>query len=146
MLVDKFIGTWKLISGEFRSSNGKISYPWGEELEGQLIYTADGNMAAQIMDPDRPDFAAKDHMNGTDEEIRTAFEGYQAYYGTYTLNEKERTITHYVKGSIFPNLIGHKLKRFYKFSDNRLTLSTPSMRMGGETVTGILIWKRMQPG
>jgi hypothetical protein len=143
MSLEDFIGTWKLISSEFRASNGKVSYPWGIDVDGRLIYTADGNVAVQIMSPSRPNFAAKDHMKGTDQEIRAAFEGYQAYYGTFTLNESEKTITHHIQGSVFPNLIGHNLKRFYNLSRDQLTLSTPPMPMGGEVVTGVLIWKRM---
>jgi hypothetical protein len=142
MPLEKFIGTWKLVSSEFHSSNGQVSYPWGKEVDGRLIYTADGNVAVQIMSPGRPNFAAKDHMNGTDREIRAAFEGYQAYYGTFTLSELEKTITHHIQGSVYPNLIGHNLKRFFNLSDNQLTLSTPPMPMGGEKVTGVLIWTR----
>jgi hypothetical protein len=98
------------------------------------------------MDPDRPKFASKDHMRGTDEEVRAAFEGYQAYYGTFTLDEKEKTAIHHVEGSIFPNLIGHQLKRHYEFSQDgsRLTLGTPPMPMGGDKVSGVYIWERLR--
>ena len=145
MSADKLIGTWKMISGEFRSSDGKTSYPWGTELEGRIVYTTDGNMAVQIMDPERPKFVSKDHMKGTDEEVRVAFEGYQAYYGTYEVNETEKTIIHHVQGSVFPNLIGHDLVRYYEFSadDKRLRLGTPPMPMGGEKVSGIYIWEKL---
>ena len=145
MTIRRFTGTWKLISGEFRNSDGKTSYPWGTELEGRIVYTSDGNMAAQIMDPDRPKFVSKDHMKGTDEEVRAAFEGYQAYYGTFEINEKEKTIIHHVQGSIFPNLIGHDLLRYFELSEDgkRLRLGTPPMPMGGEKVSAIYVWEKL---
>jgi hypothetical protein len=146
MSINQFVGTWKLISGEFRTADGKISYPWGNELEGRIMYTADGNMAAQIMDPDRPKFTAKDHMKGTDEEVRAAFEGYQAYYGTYEVDEENHTIIHHVEGSVFPNLIGHDLPRFYELYEdgNRMRLGTPAMPMGGAKVSAVYVWEKLK--
>jgi|WetSurMetagenome_2_1015567.scaffolds.fasta_scaffold02631_1 hypothetical protein len=148
MSETRFPGTWKLIAGEYRHSDGTVTYPWGNPPAGQIMYTADGHMAAQIMRLGRPNFIFKDHMKGTDTEIREAFEGYQAYYGTYVIKEAENIIDHLVTGSVFPNLIGHTLKRYYAFSENafsssRLTLSTPPMKMGGTTVTGILVWEHI---
>lgn len=136
-------GVWKLISGEFRYSGDTVTYPWGKDPGGQIVYTADGYMAAQIMNPDRPEFVSRDHMKGTDIEIRAAFEGYQAYYGTYAIDEKEKIVNHRVEGSVFPNLIGHTLKRYYELSGDMLTLRTPPMKMGGKEVTSVLIWQRV---
>lgn len=148
MSETRFPGTWKLIAAEYHHADGTVTYPWGKPPAGQIIYTADGHMAAQIMRPGRPNFISKDHMKGTGAEIREAFEGYQAYYGTYVIKEAENTIDHLVAGSVFPNLIGHTLKRYYAFSQNassgsRLTLSTPPMKMDGILVTGILVWERI---
>jgi len=142
MTDNLFTGPWKLISGEFHYSDGKITFPWGENPGGLIIYTSEGYISAQIMTAGRPDFASKDHMRGTDAEIRAAFEGYQAYYGTYDIDTTAGIVNHRVTGSVFPNLIGHNLKRYYEFSGNRLTLRTPPMKMGGSTVTGVLVWER----
>ncbi|GEM_PF-6774270 len=46
-------------------------------------------MAVQIMRSDRPAFASGERLEGTQEEIKAAFEGYFAYYGTYEVNEAE---------------------------------------------------------
>jgi hypothetical protein len=143
MTANHFTGSWHLISGEYHYSDGTVTYPWGKNPGGLIIYTADGHMAAQIMKSERTNFAAKDHMNGTDTEIREAFEGYQAYYGTYTVNETQQTIDHHVTGSMFPNLVGHTLKRFFELAGNRLTLTTPPMRMGGNQVVGVLVWEKI---
>jgi len=140
---ETIIGVWVLISGEFCYSNGTASRPWGNKPVGQLIYTENGYMSVQIMNPDRPFFVSKDHYKGTGEEIRKAFEGYQAYFGTYSIDEKESSITHYVIGSVFPNLTGKPIKRFYELDGSTLTLKTPPMKMGGEIVTGILVWTKL---
>ncbi len=142
---EQFVGSWKLISSEFRRSDGKVSYPLGKDIMGLIMYDPNGYVSAQMLNPDRPTFMFGDQLKGTPEEIKAAFEGYVAYYGTYEVNEKEHTITANVEGSVFPNWEGGTQKRFYEFSGDQLTLSTPPMKMGGETITGVLTWKRAKP-
>ena len=140
---EQFIGSWELISSEFRRSDGEVSYPWGRDTVGILMYDADGNMSGQIMRPDRTEFVLKDHMKGTPSEIKSAFEGYIAYYGTYEIKEDEKTVIHHVEGSLMPNMVGRAMRRFYEFSDNRLVLTTPAIQVGGQQVVGVLIWERL---
>jgi hypothetical protein len=141
---DQLIGAWRLLSAEFRSSDGKIAYPWGKNATGLLIYNASGYVSAQIMNPDRPKFASRDNFKGTPEETKFAFDGYQAYYGTFEIDEKGKMVIHHIIGNLFPNAIGVSFKRYYEFSINdRLTLSTPPMTMGGERIAGLLIWERI---
>jgi hypothetical protein len=141
---DRLIGAWKLLSAEFRSADGIVFYLWGKNATGLLIYSASGNVSAQIMNPDRPKFVSRDNLKGTSEETKFAFDGYQAYFGTFELDEKEKLVIHHIEGNLFPNAIGVVLKRYYEFSGNdRLILKTPLMSMGGERVTGILIWERI---
>jgi len=139
---ETFTGSWRLVSSEFRRSDGEVIYPLGENAVGILMYDDRGYMSVHLMRPDRPAFASKDHLKGTPAEIKSAFEGYIGYYGTYEINEKEGIVTHYLEGSSFPNWVGKALPRFYKFSGSRLTLSTPSMTMGNQRVVGALVWER----
>ena len=141
---EQLTGTWKLISSEFRRSDGEVTYPLGRDAVGLLMFGANGHVSVQIMRPDRPKFASSDHQKGTPAEVKTAFEGYAAYFGTYEVNEEEGTLAHYVEGSPFPNWVGVTLKRFFEFDGNRLTLSTPPMPMGGEQVVGLLVWERAE--
>ena len=142
MIIDQFVGTWKLGSSEFRRSDGNAIYPYGKDAVGLIIYGADELMSVRLMRSDRPAFASGDILKGTVEEIKAAFEGYLAYFGTYDVNEQDGTVTHHIQGSSFPNWVGQDQKRYFKFSDNRLTLSTPPIPAGDTTVTGLLIWER----
>ena len=139
---EQFIGSWKLVSSEFRTSDGDVSYPLGKDAVGLIMYDNKGYVSAQIMRPDRPNFASSDHLKGTPAEMKSAFEGYVAYYGTYEVDEKKRTIAHHLQASLFPNWVGTIHERFYEFFSNRLTLTTPPMPMGGKEVVGLLIWER----
>jgi lipocalin-like protein len=140
------IGTWRLVTYEGRDSVGQPQYPIGQNVTGQLIYDANGNMSAHIMRSDRPTFAANDIRQGTDTEVRAAFEGHTSYFGTYTLNPTIQTVTHHVQGCSYPNWIGNDLVRYYKFDDGRLVLSTPSLVSRGESLEFVMTWERADAG
>ena len=139
---DKFVGSWQLVSFEFRHSDGTVSYPMGEAPAGMLMYDKAGNMSAQLMQRERPLFAVADHHKGSPEEIKAAFEGFTAYFGTYEVDEEKGSVTHYVSGALLPNVVGKRQVRFFEFKDNQLILSTPPMPWGGEQKTGVLVWRR----
>ena len=143
MTTAAFAGTWKLISSEMRSSGGEVQYPLGEDCEGRLVFDAVGNFSAQLMRPGRPEFASGDIVRGTDEEIRTAYEGFVAFWAKIEVDEEKGELTYVVEGSLFPNWIGHRNLRYYKFEGNRLTLSTPAFLMAEQEVTGVLLWERV---
>ena len=142
---DKFNGAWKLISTDYRGEDGEVTYPFGEEVVGQLMYDGKGNMGAQIIRADRPNFASGDWHKGTPEEIKAAFEGYRCYYGTYDVDEEKKMITHHVIGSSYPNWMAEGVDhvRYYEFSGNRLILRTVPLLIGGKKMVGRLVWERL---
>lgn len=142
MGLAQFAGTWKLISSEMRTSDGKILYPLGEDCVGRIIFDAEGNFSAQLMRPGRPEFASGDLLRGTDEEIRAAYQGYVAFWSKIELDEDNRQFTYEVEGSLFPNWIGHSNLRYYEFEGDRVTFKTPAFLMAGQELTGVLIWER----
>ena len=96
-----FVGQWKLISYEQRSTTGEVTQPFGKDPVGRISYDMSGHMSAQLMRRDRSKFANTDPRKGTDAEIRTAFTEYAAYYGSYTVDGKTGTVTHHVEGAWF---------------------------------------------
>jgi Lipocalin-like domain len=65
---ERFIGTWELVSTEQQLADGsKRPYlELGKDGKGFLMYSADGHMCAELMNPDRPKW--KDDRKPTDEE------------------------------------------------------------------------------
>lgn len=143
MREDQFIGTWKLLSFEFRRSDGGIVYPLGKDAVGVLMYDAKGNMSVHLMSRDRGSFIEKDQLKGTPDEIRAAFEGFIAYFGTYEIDEEEGSVVHHVEGSLFPNLVGKDQKRFFRFYGAQLELTAPAKPWGGASMTGVLVWEQV---
>jgi hypothetical protein len=90
---EQFIGTWQLVAHETRRANGEVTYPLGRDFVGLLMYDPQGYCAVQIMRRDRLPFRSEDLQQGTSEEIKAAFEGYFAYYGTYEVNAEAGTVS-----------------------------------------------------
>jgi hypothetical protein len=142
--ASRFTGAWRLLSCETRDATGHVQYPFGEQPGGQLLYDGVGNMSAQLGKTNRARFAAKDPALGTDAEVRDAFDGYIAYFGTYSIDESRGAVTHHVVGASFPNWVGANLVRHYAFDESgRLRLATPPIEVGGRSLEYVLVWERM---
>ena len=139
---EKFMGTWRLKECYGSWSDGRISYPYGKEPEGQLIYDGRDNFSGQIVGSDRRPFHSGNLLKGTLEEIKSAFEGYIAYYGTYEVDESKGQVTHHVLGALFPNWIGDVQTRNFLFEGERLRLSTQPIKGSRADLTNILLWGR----
>ena len=141
MIPNPLIGTWRLISWENRStSDGKVSYPLGEDATGYIMYNKDGYMFVAIMAPHRLKFATDDLLSATKEEEAQAEESYVSYCGRYEfLGER---VVHRVELSLFPNWVGGDQERLVDLRGNRLTLSTRPLLLRGIQQSAHLIWER----
>ena len=100
-------------------------------------------MSAHVMSQDRPLFAANDPGRGTDAEIRAAVDGHTSYFGTYTVDQANKTVIHHVRGASYPNWIGHDQLRHFKFEGGRLLLSSPPIVSRGESLNYVLTWEHI---
>ncbi len=141
--ADQFTGTWRLLACEGRWTDGRITHPYGEKPGGQLMYDGNGHFAGQIMASERPAFVTGNLLKGSDDEVRAAFEGYVAYYGSYSVDEAGGLMVHDVEGSFFPNWVGDRQIRRYDFGeDGRLQLSTLPIKGSRADLTVVLLWER----
>jgi len=94
-------GTWKLVSLEIQRENREVTYPFGKNAQGSLIYTKSGRFSAQVMRPDRPRVASDDQLKGTLDEVKANYEGFVSYYGTYQFDRKKGLVwfTSLMKGN-----------------------------------------------
>lgn len=135
-----FIGTWELLSVETRRVDGSL-YRRGDRT-GYLIYNFDGFMSVAFMKKGRSKFVSGDIRGGTIEEKIEAFNGYISYCGKYEISGD--TVIHEIEVSLFPNWIGDRQVRYFRFDDNILTLSTPLQLIGGIELSSHLVWKRVR--
>ena len=138
----ELIGTWKFLSMALIPKSGKKVYPYGENLFGVLIYTPNGYMSALLMDPNRKKCASDDLKTGTADEIRQAYEKFDAYCGTYTIDEEKGTITHHVEGAKFPNWVGTDQVRYFELKGDRLCIRA-TLKVEGEDWQGEAVLERL---
>ena len=116
------VGAWGLVSWRVTSADGETTYPFGETPEGQIIYSATGQMSAQLMYPraEIGDLSGLDQTQAIRRVARTFF----AYYGTYSVDAAARTVTHHVQGSLRPSWVGtDQLRGFELLDDDRMALT-----------------------
>lgn len=136
----KFVGTYRLISTEVKDANGKWSRTPNFNSIGYITYADTGHMGVHIMPRNRPRFASNPP---TGEEAQAALQGYTAYFGSFTVDEKGKFVIHQRFGQINPGG-APEVKRFYDFVGERLIL-TPAPADGGgkEMATRHLVWERL---
>jgi hypothetical protein len=110
---EKLIGAWRLVSLEEGQGGKMVKLP----RTGVIMYTRDGHMSVQILAPEGAPAASTG-------PIQYESGGYEAYFGTYTLDEKASTVTHHVEGALVRSLIGKDLTRVYEFSSRQLILKS----------------------
>jgi hypothetical protein len=137
-VVRQLIGAWSLVSWKAIAPDGTISHPYGEHPKGQIIYQSEGRMTACLMRRQRARFASNNRLDATPVEREAAYRDYLSYFGSFTVQETDGTVTHHVEGATFPNWSGTDLVRKYCFADGTLTLSL--VRADGTVHE--LLWQR----
>ena len=137
------VGTWNLVSYRVAKSDGTTTVPMGTDPVGRLIYDARGGMFVEIMRKERPRSMAAIPPQLTPDEKKSAFDGYIAYFGTYTLDETEHTVTHRVEASLFQNWVGTDQKRAYSITGEGLMLTDNVKLPDGTGLAVEILWKRL---
>jgi hypothetical protein len=134
-MMDQLVGTWKVVTCEVVAPDGsKRPSVEGNDLAGQYILTGDGHFSFQIA-TDFQHFASKNLTNTTPGENRAAVRGSIAYYGTYTVNDAEKTIIEHIeRGSPPSYLNGTEGKRIITMlSADEMKYTNPGRTAGGST-------------
>ena len=120
----KFIGVWKLVSGVAKHDvTGVVRYPWGEKPVGRLSYDEVGRVFAQLMNPNRRSVGGAANSGSASaigsasaEEMREMLTGFNAYFGTFDIDEPSKTVIHHVQSALIPSWVGTDQRRQYEFS------------------------------
>jgi hypothetical protein len=134
-------GVWRLVSCESERADGTVTYPYGEDALGYLIYAESGHMAVTIMSAHRPRFHVEDLRGGTTAEKAAAFDAHISYTGTYDV--RGDAVVHHVEAGSFPNWTGADLVRRMVREGRRLTLTTPPFTVDGVLQTSRIVWEHV---
>ena len=114
-IPDQFIGAWRLVALEVVDSDGAVVHRG--DSTGMFVFTREGRLAVQVMD--RTPQAAP--PAGPEQYSRG---GYEATFGRFEVDERTRTFTYHVEGSLVRALVGKALPRAYEFKGNQLIVGS----------------------
>src|SRR5215475_5989022 len=129
-LRDQLLGTWTLVSHQSVSM-------YGANPNGVAVFDAGGRFIITVIRSDRANYGANHPAKGTDDENKATARGTMTYFGTYSVNETDRTIAIHIEASSFPNWSGTDQTRIFAIDGDRLTLTAQAL--GG---SADVVWQR----
>lgn len=131
----QLIGHWRLVGTE-TIVEGKAPVR-GPQTVGTIVYTSDGHMQAHLTLPERPKVRSADATPAQARELAR----YTAYFGTFTVDEAAKSVTHRRDGTFGPG--ERDFVRTVELTGNRLTLVTPATTVNGARQYTRITWERM---
>jgi hypothetical protein len=143
MLSTTLPGTWRLLSRIDVTASGerREERSLGEDPLALLIYDRSGNFAAQFMRRDRAG-DVPDGPSGARNNSR-AQGGYDAYFGTYTIDDEAGNVTQTLLGALSREHVGAVLTRAMDVQDDTLVIRLETNAADGIAVTRTLTWRRI---
>jgi hypothetical protein len=132
------VGAWIAVSNT-AEQGGVKSEPYGANPQGMLIFEPGGRYGLILSKKDAPKLASNNRMTGTADENRAVVQGTIAHFGTYSINEADKSITFRIETSTFPNFNATEQKRAFTLVGDELTYTVPAFSGGG---TAVAKWKR----
>ena len=136
-------GVWEVVSLEDVQPDGMIAYSWGKAVSGTITDTPGGRVFVQLLADPSPRFSGGNVLSpsGRDllqtvsaDEIRKAYVGYYAYFGTYEIDESERVVTHHVESSLRHHEIGLRYDRPYELTRSAWCCDIPYPATGAARI------------
>lgn len=136
-------GTWQLLSRiDVTAAGERRPEPsLGEDPLAVLMYDGTGHFAAQFMRRDRS-VDVPDGPGGAKNNSR-AQGGYDAYFGTYTVDDERGTVTQRLLGALSRENVGAVLTRAMDVQGDTLAITLETSGADGTPVTRTLTWQRV---
>ena len=141
--IHDFTGVWWLLAREDEAADGstRIDPTLGPDAKGILTY-ANGRFAAQFMKRNRSDVS--DTSNPSLGKNNTgAVGGYDAYFGTYSVDEKTGDVLHRLDGALAAENVGMEVSRTLTVNGDSLVIQLETTTTEGELILRTLTWERV---
>ncbi len=129
-LKDQIVGSWTYATADTVRPDGSRVPTWGPNFSGLVIFGSDGRFISLIGRADVPKFASGARATGTADENKAAVNGSIALFGTYTINETDRSLIYHIERSSFPNWSGTEQKRPFTLAGDELKYIVPAASAG----------------
>lgn len=130
-LQDQVVGTWSYVSVDVVQPDGKWVPLFGPHPHGLAVFDRSGHYILMTARDGQQRFASTNRMEGSADENKAVVQGTIAHFGTYTVNEADRSITFHIETSTFPNWNGTEQKRPISVTGDELKWVTPASTGAG---------------
>ncbi len=131
-LREQVVGAWAVVSCNL--NNPAIKLSCGTDPNGILINDASGRYAWVIALRGRPKGSESANAMPA-EELGALARGLTANFGTWSVNEADKTYTIHIEGALFPNVEGAEVKA-------TVSVSGEELRIGG--ANGQTVYRRVK--
>ena len=133
----QLVGDWALVS----TNTPNAAIP-NDADDGYLVFERNGRFSFAILSSKVPKFASNNRNTGTADENKAVVQGSIAYFGTYSVNEADGTLTFHITRCSYPNWKGTDQPRLItSLTAQELKYTNQSASVGG---TAELVWKRVK--
>jgi len=137
-LKDQLVGAWTLVSNQTTAPDGtKLQSFFGTDPKGILIFDASGRYAAVTGRPGRPKLkpSANLRKDTPAAEFGEAARAFAANFGTWSVNEADKTLIRKFQIALIPNNDSNETKASVSLAGDELRLTiTPAAGGKNETV------------
>jgi hypothetical protein len=135
-LKEQIVGAWMLVSNDTTAPDGTKQQTFGANPRGILILDASGRYASVQGRPDRAKFKATENVRAkaTAEEFAAAAREFGANFGSWSVNEADKTLIRKFEIALIPNNDRNETKAAVSLAGDELKL-TLTTAAGGRTDT-----------
>jgi hypothetical protein len=139
-LKEQIVGSWTLVEAADIHADGTKTNPWGTSPKGAYMFGADGRFTQMLFHTDLPKI--ENRMGGTPDQNKAIAQGVVAMYGSYTVDEANRTVVVKFEGASFAKFVGTEGKRVItSINADEFRSANPATSTGTKAES---IWKRVK--
>jgi hypothetical protein len=131
-LKGKVTGAWTLVSGSENYPDGKKNTPWAT---GNLILDPTGHVALFLVGKDQPTSSPS---------VRTPVGPFIGYYGAFTVDDANNTLTYKIEHSGSPLVNGTTRVMQVTFDGDTMTWTGSQIKTPEGVMTPINVWKKAE--
>jgi hypothetical protein len=137
---ENVVGVWRFVKEiDYRSDGSTIELVPPDGYIGQLIYTQDGFMSAQIFPRERTWKPA----TATLKDLKSTIDLSTSYFGRYEIDWTKKQVTHKVGGNLDPSAETTNYVREFRLSGDTLILTGP-WEYNGQKLKFEITWQRIR--
>jgi lipocalin-like protein len=133
-LKEQIVGTWSVVSWVQTYPDGRKDEGFGPNPNGIHSFNPDGHFSVIFVRRDLPKLASNDRITPTAQEAMAVAKGVIAYFGTYTVNEADKSVSLSFEGTSYTNQLAQQPQKriVTSISADELKYRNPASTAGGQ--------------